>query len=108
MNRWLMAVMVFMRLTLPRCSNDDVSGEKPQKVWIEINTVIGNPTPKDFLGNAEADIFVLDDIVYSNMQDVDWVQVLYYMVGEQVAEMVAIHFIRSKGHHYHLGIRFRL
>lgn len=47
----------------------------------------GNPTPKDFLGNAEADIFVLDSIVYSKLEDTDWVQELDYTLGEQVAEI---------------------
>ncbi|MFJ7935112.1 hypothetical protein [Sporosarcina sp. NPDC096371] len=47
----------------------------------------GNPTPKDFLGNKRADIFVLDEIVYSNAQDVDWVQGLDYTIVEQVAEI---------------------
>ena len=47
----------------------------------------GNPTPKDFLGNAGADIFVLDNIVHSNAQDVDWIQGLDYTMIEQIAEI---------------------
>jgi hypothetical protein len=47
----------------------------------------GNPTPKDYLGNAGADIFVLDGIVHSNAQDVDWIQGLDYTVVEEVAEI---------------------
>ena len=47
----------------------------------------GNPTPKDYLGNADADIFFLEGIVYSNVEDVDWVQELDYAVGEEVAEI---------------------
>ena len=53
-----------------------------------INTGIkGNPTPKDFLGKEEADIFVLDSIVYSNAQNIEWVQKLDYTVGEQIGEI---------------------
>ncbi len=48
----------------------------------------GNPTPKDFLRNAEADIFMFRDIVYSNAQDIEWVQKLDYTVGEQMGEII--------------------
>ncbi len=47
----------------------------------------GNPTPKDFLGSSDADIFVLDSIVYSNAQDLEWVKELTYILGEQVGEI---------------------
>ena len=47
----------------------------------------GNPTPKDYLGNADADIFVLEGIVYSNVEDVDWVQESDYTLGKQVDEI---------------------
>ncbi|WP_242634691.1 hypothetical protein [Bacillus timonensis] len=48
---------------------------------------MGNPTPVDFLDNENVDIFLLDGIVYSNAQDVDWVQGLEYKIGEQVGEI---------------------
>jgi hypothetical protein len=47
----------------------------------------GNPTPKDFLGSSDADIFVLDSIVYSNAQDLEWLKELPYILGEQVGEI---------------------
>jgi len=47
----------------------------------------GNPTPKDFLGSSDADIFVLDSTVYSNTQDLEWVKELPYVLGEQVGEI---------------------
>lgn len=47
----------------------------------------GNPTPKDFLKNADTDIFVLGDIVYSNVQNVEWVQELDYVIGKQIGEI---------------------
>lgn len=47
----------------------------------------GNPTPKDFLGSSDSDIFILDGIVYSNAQDLEWVKELTYILGEQVGEV---------------------
>lgn len=38
--------------------------------------VIGNPTPEDYLDNSDADIFLLNEIVYSLVEDVDWVKEL--------------------------------
>ncbi|MEK5036707.1 LptM family lipoprotein [Sporosarcina sp. FSL K6-3457] len=72
MNRWLLVVcMILLLVFLTGCN----TGYK------------GNPTPKDFLGNAEADIFVLDNIVHSNAQDVDWIQGFDYTLVEQIAEI---------------------
>lgn len=51
------------------------------------NPAKGNPTPKDFLKNESADIFLLDGIVYSNVQDVEWVSELEYKLGEQIGEI---------------------
>ncbi|WP_430789623.1 hypothetical protein VBD025_04325 [Virgibacillus flavescens] len=47
----------------------------------------GNPAPKDFLEQENADIFMLGSIVYSNVEDVEWVQELDYNIGEQIAEI---------------------
>lgn len=47
----------------------------------------GNPTPKDFLKDRKADIFVLDDIVYSNVENIDWVKELEYTIGEEIGEI---------------------
>ncbi|AYC30083.1 hypothetical protein [Paenisporosarcina cavernae] len=47
----------------------------------------GNPTPKDFLDNEDADIFVLDGMVYSNAEDVDWVLETEYVMGEEIGEI---------------------
>ncbi|WP_226669661.1 hypothetical protein [Metabacillus litoralis] len=51
------------------------------------NPVKGNPTPKEFLKNESADIFLLNGIVYSNAQDVEWVSNLEYKLGEQIGEI---------------------
>ncbi|RSL33921.1 hypothetical protein D7Z54_07315 [Salibacterium salarium] len=49
--------------------------------------VTGNPTPKDYLKNENADIFELDGIVYSNAEDVDWVNDTDYRIGEEEGEI---------------------
>ncbi|MEH7385443.1 hypothetical protein V7147_08550 [Bacillus sp. JJ1521] len=51
------------------------------------SSATGNPTPKDFLKNDHADIFLLDGYVFSNVQDVEWVTELEYELGEQVGEI---------------------
>lgn len=51
------------------------------------NTSTGNPTPKDFLQYDDADIFLLDGIVYSNARDVEWIQELEYTLGEKIGEI---------------------
>ena len=47
----------------------------------------GNPTPKDFLKDSKADIFVLDDIVYSNVENIEWVKELEYTIGGEIGEI---------------------
>ncbi|UOQ49828.1 hypothetical protein MUN88_07070 [Gracilibacillus caseinilyticus] len=47
----------------------------------------GNPTSREFLQNDDADIFQLHDYVFSNAQDVEWVQELEYTLGNQVGEI---------------------
>ncbi|WP_188455751.1 hypothetical protein [Virgibacillus oceani] len=47
----------------------------------------GNPTPEDFLENKDADIFLLDGIVFSNAQDVEWVAELEYKLGKRIGEI---------------------
>ena len=49
--------------------------------------VIGNPTPNDFLKDPNADIYVLGDIVYSNVADIDWVKELDYTIVKEVGEI---------------------
>ncbi|UOQ83465.1 hypothetical protein [Gracilibacillus salinarum] len=47
----------------------------------------GNPTPREFLQYDDADIFQLDDYVFSNAQDVEWAQELEYALGKHVGEI---------------------
>jgi hypothetical protein len=49
--------------------------------------VIGNPTPKDFLEDGNADIFVFNNIVFSNVQHISWVKELDYTKGEVIGEI---------------------
>lgn len=51
------------------------------------STSTGNPTPKDFLENEDADIFQMKGLVYSNAEDVEWVTELDYALGEKVGEI---------------------
>nr|WP_216667922.1 hypothetical protein [Sporosarcina jiandibaonis] len=62
------------------CGNTQINISQPGS--------IGNPTPKDFLKDAGADIFVFEGIVYSNVEDVDWVKELDYTIGEEVGEII--------------------
>ncbi|MGE7926871.1 hypothetical protein [Lysinibacillus xylanilyticus] len=56
----------------------------------------GNPTPKDFLKDGKADIFVLDDIVYSNVENIDWVKELDYTIDEKIG-VITKQTNKSKG-----------
>lgn len=49
---------------------------------------MGNPRPADFLKNENADIFLLDGIVYSNVEHVDWVTGIEYTLGKQIGEVI--------------------
>lgn len=58
------------------CSN--VAIDKPAQ---------GNPLPNDFLKNGNADIFLLDGIVYANAQHVEWITKLDYTIGDEIGEI---------------------
>lgn len=47
----------------------------------------GNPKPSDFLNKKNADIFMLDGVVYSNGQNIDWVKKKKYTLGKQIGEI---------------------
>lgn len=50
--------------------------------------VTSNPTPGDILSsNKDADIFLVNDIVYSNAQNIEWVNEGELKLGEEVAEI---------------------
>lgn len=70
----LLLVTLFMFLSLCGCS----SIQEAYK---------GNPAPKDFLSNNNADIFMYEGIVYSNVEGVEWVLELDYTIGEEILEI---------------------
>ncbi len=67
--RTLLLLFVIFLVSLTGCNNDQGNTQ---------SEVIGNPTPKDFLEDGNADIFMLGGIVYSNVEHVDWVKELDY------------------------------
>ena len=49
---------------------------------------LGNPTPKEILsGNKNADIFVVEGIVYVNAENIEWVTELELFKGEKIGEI---------------------
>ncbi|ALX49659.1 hypothetical protein [Lentibacillus amyloliquefaciens] len=72
----LFAVLIMMALMTVGCSTNS-----------ENSTTIGNPTPRDFLEHDDADIFYIGDLIYSNAENVEWVQKLEYTLGEEFAEI---------------------
>ncbi|MYL70558.1 hypothetical protein GLW00_06845 [Halobacillus litoralis] len=72
----ILLLLGFLSLLLTGCNSS-----------INESETIGNPTPEDFLKNEDADIVLLGGNVYSNAQDVDWVEELDYKLGEQIGEV---------------------
>lgn len=74
---WL---ILFLSMVLVACNNQtthEKSGE-----------VLGNPTPEQILSEDEdADIFMLNDIVYTNAEHIEWVNEDELTVGEKVGEI---------------------
>ncbi|WP_407272471.1 hypothetical protein [Radiobacillus sp. PE A8.2] len=49
---------------------------------------IGNPTVKEILTkNNDADIFVLNGVVYSNAEDIEWVNEMELTLGKDIGEI---------------------
>lgn len=57
------------------------------KLPIDEKPVNDNPTARDMLKYKDADIFELDGYVYSNAEDVDWVEEKDYQIGDQIGEI---------------------
>ncbi|WP_058306383.1 hypothetical protein [Gracilibacillus massiliensis] len=69
----------FLVITLIACNNQPTDNSEQQ---------IGNPTAEEILAdNENADIFVLNNIVYSNAEDIEWVKEQDLTLGEKVAEI---------------------
>ncbi|NOU77020.1 hypothetical protein GC098_37635 [Paenibacillus sp. LMG 31458] len=59
---------------------------------------IGNPTAKDILtNNKDSDIFMLNGIIYSNSEDIEWVNERELTLGEEVGEIKSLFAIKLKG-----------
>ncbi|MDC3417723.1 hypothetical protein [Aquibacillus salsiterrae] len=79
----LLLSLSILFISLLLACNDDGYSINP----FSSSSSITNPTPKDYLQNDNADIFLLDGYVYSNAQDVEWVTELEYEVGDQIGEI---------------------
>ncbi|SFL58744.1 hypothetical protein SAMN04487943_102339 [Gracilibacillus orientalis] len=70
---------VLLSIILVACNNQTTENS-------EIH--IGNPTAEEILTkNENADIFVLNGIVYSNAEDLEWVNEKELTLGEEVGEI---------------------
>ncbi len=47
----------------------------------------GNPTPRDYLKEESADIFYYEDIVYANVEGIDYEWVEDYTIGKEFCEI---------------------
>lgn len=71
---------------------------------LEINST-SNPTPKEILKSNHADIFYLDEIVYSNAEHLDWVKEIEYKLGAEIGEITKV---TSNGEDFNHGTANRL
>lgn len=70
--------LIFILFLLSGCNGLNLPG----------NAFNGNPSAEDILAeNPDADIFVMDDYVFSNAEHVEWVKQQEYELGEQVGEI---------------------
>jgi hypothetical protein len=74
----MLFIVLFLSVVMVACSN--------QITPKEIKIVYDNPTPKEVL-TENADIFVLNGIVYINAEDVEWVNEQDFTLGEEVGEI---------------------
>ncbi|MET3682881.1 hypothetical protein ABID56_000971 [Alkalibacillus flavidus] len=73
-----LSVVLLLSVVMVGCSNQTVSEE----------TVIDNLTPEEILAeNENADIFMLDDIVYSNAENIEWVNEEDLTLGDEIGEI---------------------
>jgi len=70
-------LFLFLLLALIACSGN-----------VEEQHTTHNPTPEEILSeDKNADIFVEGDLVYTNAQDIDWVNEEELTTGEEVGEI---------------------
>ncbi|GLO64555.1 MULTISPECIES: hypothetical protein [Oceanobacillus] len=75
MLRIIMIILFVPIFTLTGCTEE------------EEKSVTKNPTPYEFLQNENADIFLLEDTVFSNAINIEWVQEEEYTIGEEIGEI---------------------
>jgi len=77
----LLLSTVFLLIVLGACNNNSNENETN-------GNAIGNPTPEDILSDdKDADIFLMNGTVYTNAEDIDWVNEKELTTGEKVGEV---------------------
>ncbi|KGP91815.1 hypothetical protein N780_15695 [Pontibacillus chungwhensis BH030062] len=72
----ILILLLLPSLALAACNNETTESD------------IGNPTAEEILSkNNEADIFVLNGVVYSNAEDLEWVYEKELTLGKEVGEI---------------------
>ncbi len=65
---------------LAACNNNYENGVKEE--------VTENPTPEEILSNDKhGDVFFMDGVVYTNAQDIEWVNEEELTMGEEIGEI---------------------
>jgi hypothetical protein len=86
----LLLGILFVSLIIVACTNPTIenSDGKDSQRSIGSKGSTGNPTVEEILQtNKDADIFVLNGIVYKNAEDIDWVNAKNLTLGEKVIEI---------------------
>lgn len=74
-----LSLILFISAILIACNNQTTENSEIQ---------IGNPTAKEILlKNKAADIFALNGVVYSNAEDIEWVNEKELTLGQEVGEI---------------------
>lgn len=77
----LLLSTVFLLIVLGACNKNSNVNETNENA-------ISNPTPEDILSDdINADIFLMDDTVYINAKDIDWVNEEEHTIGEKVGKI---------------------
>lgn len=83
--RYLLFGIMSISLIIAACSsqtNEQTAGKTGE------NDYIGKPTAKDILTNNEdADIFMLNGIVYSNAEEIEWVAKQELTLGKEIGKI---------------------
>lgn len=76
----MLSIVLFLSVIMVACSNQTTPKDS--------EIVIDNPTPEEILTeNENADIFVLNGIVYSNAETIEWVNEKELTLGDEIGEI---------------------